>query len=166
MGVETKTLTLTYADILNIHKCFFDLFKIKGNIYYSFAIAKNIKVLEQIIDPIQTAISPHDDFKKYEELRKNICEKNCKRDINGEVLSHNGTYIFDDEILKIVNEQIEQLKEEYKTALIDRENQVNEYNIFLKEESTIQLCCIQFDHFPETVSPEEIYPLVNHELLI
>lgn len=167
MSVEMKTLEITYGDVLNIHKCLSDLYKVKGNVYFSFAIAKNIKATEQLIEPLQTSLEPLDDLKEFEVKRKEICEKYCEKDAMGQpIINPNSTYVIKPDNMDLVDEMVNKLKEEYTEAFKDRQKQIDDYNELLLETISVELCTISLEHFPEQISAEKLYALVEHELLV
>ena len=123
---------------------------------FAYALGKNLKTLASEIETFSSLITPSEEFKAFEEARKNQCETFCEKDENGEmVLIENNTQYKIDVTSEEWIAAYKELEAEYKDAIDARNKQIEDYNTFLTSESDIELHMISIDDVPENISVEE-----------
>lgn len=131
----------------------------------SYAIIKNIDVINDYVSIIQKKIEPTEEHRKYEEERISLCEKFCKKNELNELITitkSDGSQEYDIDIND--NNWIESLnllKKKYEKCIQDRNLQIESYNSFLNEQAEIKLHMISLDIIPDTVTVEIMDILKN-----
>jgi hypothetical protein len=163
---KKQTNTIVITDMKN-----FDLFIIAENLQamipalntlkgakLSYALTKNIKLIEDEINTIRKIVEPTDGFKAYDSARVQLCEKFCKKDENGELLKKtldNGSFEYDiDTDSAEWNAAINELKEKHETDINDRAAQIQKYNEILELDAEVKFHNVKLDNIPDEITPE------------
>jgi len=146
----------------------FDLYnKLQGLKYhsdkkmFSYALIKNIKMIESEISEVNGIIKPNDDFLQFEKERISICRLYSIKDENGEPIL-NGEE-FQIENMEEFSQKLIPMKEQYKDTLVRRQEQIDKYNSKLDEEIVMELVKVGPEDLPDAISPNEIedmYPIL------
>lgn len=128
---------------------------------FSYALIKNIKIIEDEIMKLNEVIKPEDRFKDFEQERIGICQKHCLKDENGNPIVHSDEYQIED--MNKFNEDLIPIKEKYIDVLQHRQSQINTYNFMLDEDVKLDFVKVGPNDLPESITPneiEDIYPIL------
>jgi len=104
----------------------------------TYAVVKNLKLLEAEVEAIQKASAPDEMFQEFESKRMGLIEEFSKKDENGQAITSplpgNSTLQrFELADKEGFDAKFEELCEEYKESMEAREKQVEDVNSFLDE---------------------------------
>lgn len=130
-----------------------------------YAIKKNKDLLKSEVDAVNEALNTNSKrFKEFEEKRMKIVAE-CAEKENGQF-----KFLPDGKSVTIKNDKIEYftksitvLREEYKEGLEERDNELKDFNNFIKEEVEIEVFKISNDIIPNDISQsayETLFPLI------
>ena len=123
---------------------------------FAYALNKNIKILNDEIATFTPLIETSEEFKTFENERKELCELHCERDENGEmILIENNTQYAIDITSKEWQSAYKELENKFETTIKERSKQIEDYGAFLLDESNISLHKIEIDNVPDNISVEE-----------
>lgn len=128
---------------------------------FSYALIKNIKLIEEEIKIQNDLIKPSKRFQDFEQERINICQSHAVRDENNKPILNGNEYQIKD--MEIFNSALIPIKEKYNDILIERQAQIEKYNIMLDENINIDLVKVGVDDLPDGITPnelEDIYPIL------
>lgn len=123
---------------------------------FNYAVSHNLRLCENVAKDIQKAISPTDDFKKFEEDMNKLREKYANKDEHGKLIKQtqqtsNGMMVFYD-IPDMSNPKSkfnvgsDKLKKEFQKTIDKREEQME----FLKKENAqVKLMMVDKDLLPK-----------------
>ena len=131
--------------------------EIKG-VKFAFTVLKNRKKLEGQVEedkPIfEEILKPSEGFKEYEEKRIGLCESHSEQDEEGKAITEGDKYKILD--LKLFNEELTSLTEEYNASVEDRKNQIEEYNNLMEEDISIEFQKLGFNDLPEELTEAQL----------
>ena len=159
--MKNKQVLELYQEIKNNK----DINNLKG-IKLSLLLLDNVEIIESFIKKLQESIKADSDYEAYENERVKLCEDNAEKDESGQPLTKkNGQYteyVIDqnDEF----NAKMNNLNLEYAEVIDKHNKKIDEYNLYLDEETTVELKKIDTALLPEDVSFKVINilkPLLN-----
>lgn len=142
----------------------FDLFKnlkklsnLKG-VKFSYAIAKNVVIVEREISAIDESLKPSEDFVKYEKERIELAKEYSEKDEKGnpKTTTKNKKEVFVMKDKTKFDKAFKKFQGTYKIVLDKRQKQVDEYLAFLDTDSDIELFKIKLSDVPEDISVEQM----------
>lgn len=152
---------MTNKKLIELYNGLLGITNLKG-VKFSYAVAKNINIIEREVDVLRTTTKESDDFKKYEAERIELCIKHAKKDPNGEPMIAGKQYLMEDFVA--FNVEFEALKETNKVLLGIRKAQFDDYNKLLEVENSIELFKINISEIPEDVTTAQmgvLYPIIT-----
>jgi hypothetical protein len=123
----------------------------------AYAVARNIKIIEDEIDIMGNMVKPNSDFIKYEKERTELATKHAKKDEKGKAIIENKEYILENK--EEFDKEFAILKEKHKEAIDFRTKQLEDFNKFAEEESKLEFYKINEDEIPETATVDDYYVL-------
>ena len=131
--------------------------EIKG-VKFAFTVLKNRKKLEGQLEEdksiFEEILKPSEGFKEYEEKRISLCESHSEQDEEGKAITEGDKYKILD--LKLFNEELTSLTEEYNASVEDRKNQIEEYNNLMEEDMSIEFQKLGFNDLPEELTEAQL----------
>jgi len=146
-------------ELINLYANLKELKELTG-VKFSYAIAKNIKIIENEIENINASLKQTKEEEEYNKKYKEICIKHSIKDDNGEpIVKREGnyeSYSFDNKELFDID--IENLRKENKEVLELIKEKEKNYNKFLNEEisNDIKLFKIELQYIPENITTEQM----------
>lgn len=125
---------------------------------FAYWVSKNKKRILEEIKTIESSNEPTEWYKEFDKERVELCKKFANKDENWEAKIVGKSYdIFDTDTF---NEELEKLREKYKSDLEEMEKKNKEYEELLKEESTIDFFEIKNEIIPEIVTAKQLDPIM------
>ena len=128
--------------------------KLKG-VKFAYAIAKNVKMLEEELAAIKKAIEPSEEFAKLDDKRIELAKKYADKK-NGNPVIKDGNFVMNDNKKERLEKELEKIKKANKKAYDERDKQVKEYNEFLEKESSFKPYMIDLNDVPAEITVEEM----------
>jgi len=125
----------------------------------AYGIAKNKSKVESEVKSIQEAqqkIQPAPEVLEFEEKRINLCKEAANKDDNGEPITIGPRFDIPVGAMPDFEKKIDELREEYKEALDQKEKNDEEWVELMKEEIEIDIHQIHIDMMPDTITPQQI----------
>jgi len=142
-----------------IGNVFATLEKVKGA-KFQYALIKNIDILQNEIKLIQSAAKPSESYSEYERLRVKLCEEFSAKDDQGQPKKRevgNGQTEYDiDTESEVWKTAIEDLKNQHKDVINERDEQIKNYNEMLDLESTIKFHLMKLEDIPNELDGEQM----------
>jgi len=145
-------------EILELYNKLKGLGDLKG-VKFSYAVAKNISLLEREVKIIQESIKPSPEYSEYQQKRASIAKENSKKDENGKAI----TFIDENESVNYAiadqskfDKEIEALQKKYKKSLDERDGQIKEFNELIETDTKIELHKIDIDDVPKDISVKQM----------
>jgi pyruvate/2-oxoacid:ferredoxin oxidoreductase beta subunit len=153
----TNQKIIELADALN---------KVKSlsGIRFAYAISKNINKVNSEIETFKERTNQSKEFQEYEKERIELVELHAKKDEKGKSIIVGNEYQIDNK--EAFDAQFEVLKEKHKEVIDARQKQIDDFNLFLKEESKIELHKVDYKDVPTNITVEQmsgILEIVNEE---
>lgn len=126
---------------------------LKG-VKFSYSLLKNKRKFEEEIKLFEEVIKPNEEYEKYEMKRISLCEIHAEKDEAGKPVILGDKYKLID--MNLFNEELEVLKSGYKDVIDERTRQINEYNLILEEEVSIDITKISFIDLPLDITPKQL----------
>jgi hypothetical protein len=149
-----KEKRITFINIYSVLK---ELENEKAPVRFSFAVVKNLKELQNEIEPLQKiTMQSIEENEKYESERKDIIEKFCEKDEKGKPKIENNQYKIPPGSMNGFNYEMEQLNVKYpevKENLDKREKEIQE---LIQEEIEVKLNKIHLKDLPESLTPKQV----------
>lgn len=119
----------------------------------SFAVAKNQAKIKHIIEALDEAKKPADEYIEYERKRYDLVKEHAHLDDSGNPKIVGNEYDIKKTKRKDFDKKVEELKSEYQEAIEEMTKKIEEYEELLREEVEINLHFLDMDYLPETLSP-------------
>lgn len=122
----------------------------------AYALARNRRKIQDIIDSIQEAAKPSEQFLEYDKKRNDIVVKHTKS--NGD-----GSSIIDHDNMR---RELDALEGVFDEVLKKEKEKQKEVSKLLKEEATIELYRMPLEAFPDTTTTDIIdglLPMLDHK---
>lgn len=121
---------------------------------FSYAMAKNKRVLIAEIEDLQKAVEMADEYNKYDKQRIELCEKFSKKDKNGEPAIVDNEYEIEDR--KTFDDALDALGTKHKEVIDERKKQIDDFNELLdKPINGVAFHKISHDDLPDNITPEQ-----------
>lgn len=124
----------------------------------SYAIIKNIDIINNHVNTIKSLIETSEEYINYEKDRNDLCIKYCKKNNLNELITitkEDGSQEYDIDINNDnwINE-MNALKNKYEKCIQDRNIQIEKYNYFLNQNAEIELYKFPLEDVPDNVNVE------------
>lgn len=144
-------------DLISLFNSLSELKKQMTGKVISFYVVKNIKILETEIEAIKTVVSPSQKRMEFENKKREILEKYCNRDENGNPIKTDNGYVFKSELQEILIKEFKDLDNQYEDII----KEIKDIEEFMNQDVEVELNEINLEHLPETVSGELIEGLFS-----
>lgn len=119
---------------------------------------KNRKKLELKVEEdrsiFEEILKPSDSLKEYEDKRIELCVSHSEKKENGEPIIENEKYKIID--VKLFENELQSLSDEYKDALNDRKSQIEEYNKLMLDDVVVDFDKVKFEDLPADISENQL----------
>lgn len=129
---------------------------LKGSVKFSYAVAKNFKLINDEVDIIRDLVKPSPEFEAFDNARNGICAKFAEKDEGGNPIIMNGEYKIKVEDISDFNKSMNVLMEESKDVIAVRTKQLEDYNSLIGEDVELSLHKIKLSSIPDGVSPAQM----------
>lgn len=131
---------------------------------FAFTISRNKQMIKPMVNKVNELAKMSELFKEFDKKRVEINEKYATKDENGKSIMKDERFEIPEDKKEDFEKEIEALKEEYKEAIKEREEQKNNVEAYLKEETELELKPIPLSMIPDDINVDEmeiIEPLVE-----
>jgi len=129
--------------------------KLKG-IKFVYAVARNRKLLEPEVMPLQTAMEPDEKFVEFEQKRIQLCERLADKTTQGTPIRELGSFRIIEHRAEF-DKALAELRTQYKDAVDGRINQEQEYEKMLDEEvEGIKFHKIKMGDVPSDITAQQL----------
>ena len=153
------------GDLLNLWYIFEGLKFKKQNVKFSYFVAKNKIKMKSEVDALTEAQEAPEVFKAYDGKRADLAAEMADRVADtDQPLVDNGQYVIKarkDEFDK----QLAELKEEYKSVIEDRAEQVEKFKELLDEEVKFDGHKIKLGDIPQEIEPSVLEAFIAVDLI-
>jgi hypothetical protein len=143
---------MTKHDLMNLWECFGLLLRVKANVKFSYAIAKNKRIIKPEVEAIQDALKPSPEFLIYDQERASLAKAHADMDSDGKPIIENQSFQIT-ETLDEFNEKWDALKADHAEAIAARDVQLKEGEDLLKEDFSFEPFQIDLKNFPDEIEP-------------
>lgn len=144
-------------DILSLYKGLNSLGGLRG-VKFTYAVAKNIRVLHDEITSLEKAVEADEQFQEYDKKRVELAKEHAQKDEKGEPKVENSQFVLEDQ--KAFEKEHALLRDEYADTIAKRENQLAEYKELLEEDVAVELHKINISQVPDDISTEQMYAIL------
>lgn len=155
-------MKITRKKLFGIKDVFDRLSTERTNVLFHYNVAKNKRIIEAELSSLNEAKQLDEDvidrLKTYESKRVELCKENCLKNENDEPLVIDNRFEFNEEGKKAFNEKLKEISEseEFKSALISREELEKEYENLLSEEVELPLIKFELNKLPTELLGSDI----------
>lgn len=142
-------MKITRKNLFAIKEVFDRLSTEKTNVLFHYNVAKNKRIIEAELDSLKEAKQLDENviskLKSYESKRVELCKEYCLKNEDDEPIILDNRFEFNEEGKEAFNNKLKELSEseDFKPALIAREQLEEQYEELLNEE--VELPLIKFD---------------------
>ncbi len=155
MNVKKRDLIILQQGIVAVADLFGD------NVRFSYAIAKNDKLIAPEVEAINKTLQATPEFSEYETKRVDLVKTYAKKD-NGEAMMANNNFLFDTpEKKKECEDAVAEFKKPYVEVLGKRDEQIKQYNELLDEPSEVKLYMLNENDLPRTITPAQLARIIT-----
>jgi predicted RNA-binding protein len=113
---------------------------------FAYAVFKNKQLIDNKLSEVDFIKNVSPQIVEYEEKRVQLCEEFAKKDSNGKSIIENDLYVIDNkEMFKV---KMDDLLNEYKPFVEERQKQIEIFNNKMNEESKIEFVKIKKEQIP------------------
>lgn len=113
---------------------------------FAYAVFKNKQLIDNKLSEVDFIKNVSPQIVEYEEKRVQLCEELAKKDSNGKSIIENDLYVIDNkEMFKV---KMDDLLNEYKLFVEERQKQIEIFNNKMNEESKIEFVKIKKEQIP------------------
>ena len=126
---------------------------------FAYCVAKNVEKLTAECKLLEKQMEPSDKFKEYETKRIGLVSKYCDKNEDGSPkLTPESTFVFDggNTAPKGLIDEIDVLRSSYDTEIIERNKQVEDFNILLSDESDFVPSKIKNEFLPDDITVAQV----------
>jgi hypothetical protein len=152
------------STVLKLWKVFGQLEGLKHDVRFSYFLAKNKRDIKAEIEMMEEAQKPSVAFMEYENNRVRLAQGMADKDVNGSPKIYNGQYIINDK-KDDFEKEMKKLKTKFKKAVIDREQQVKEYNDMLDDNINLSLTKININRLPSQIEASVLEVFLEASLI-
>ena len=124
-----------------------------------YAVARTKAKLKPEIEALDEALKPDAAFRKYEEKRMELCRKHAQKDTNGSPMVQGNEFFFGDSRAAFDAEMV-LLQEEFTGAIEDRKRQIEDYNISMLENISVEIYPVAEADVPADASVRQVEVLI------
>lgn len=131
---------------------------------FTFTITRNKQAIKPMVKKVNELATMSDSYKEFDLKRVEINNKYAEKDESGKAKMQDERFVIPEDKKEDFEKEIEALKEEYKEAIKEREEQKNNVEAYLKEETELELKPIPLSMIPDDINVDEmeiIEPLVE-----
>lgn len=150
----------TKRDLGNLYQGLLSVESLTGA-KFSYAVARNIKLLEPEMESLKKAGSMSKDFADYEMKRIEIAEKYAYKD-DGKARIKDDKYEIEDK--KSFEAELAALQKDNEKVIADRKHQLTEFKELLDSEIEIELFTIPAEYVPDSINTKQmadILPIIK-----
>lgn len=147
-------MNITNEKILSLVEKFKKLQVLTG-VKFSYAINKNFEKLKQEANLIYKTVEPYEEFLPVIEKIRKIQGKYSKKE-NGKDVIKNNEYVIDESKRQEYEAELKKIEEDNKEVWDKRQQQLDNFNKFLKEKSTFEPYKIKIKDIPENITVEQM----------
>jgi len=154
------------GDLLNLWYIFEGMKHQKQSVKFSYFVAKNKIKLKGEVDALNEAQTASETFKAYDQSRANLAAEMADR-IPGttDPLINDGQYVIN-ERKEEFDKQLDELKEKFKDAIEEREQQLESIKELLDEEKEFDGHKIHMDEIPDSIEPGVMEAFIVADLIM
>jgi hypothetical protein len=152
------------VDILNLWHALENLKGKKGNIHFSYFIAKNRLKIKDEIDSINEAQDSSDEFKEYDKKRSALAESFAEKGNDGKPVIKNNQYVIQDR--EKFEKELDKVKSKYKKVISEREEQLQKLRGFLDEDIDFVGHKIELGYLPPDIEPLFLEVMMVVDLIV
>lgn len=143
------------VDLFRLREGLNSVSNLKG-VKFAYVVLKNKKFLEEEIEALQKSIEMSLPFQEFERKRIGLCEQFSDKNSDGSPIIVNNAYSIPER--EAFEKEVAELKNQYLEAVLERENQLREYDKLLKEESDVlsKLAKVKIEHVPDDISATQL----------
>lgn len=148
-------------DVIKLNNALGVVGKLIG-VKFAYAVNRNINVLKPIMESIQKAVAPKEEYEAYEKGRISLAEKMATKGKDKKPLIENNQYVLDD--TEAFDKELKKLQTIHKKAIDDRKQQEKEAEKLAEEEVKVELFKVKMSDIPPMISVEQmagIYQLIE-----
>jgi len=154
------------GDLLNLWYILEGLKHQKQNVKFSYFVAKNKLAIKGEFDALNEAQDASEAFKLYDtkraELAAGMADKIPGTD---QPMTANGQYVIKEK-KDDFEKSLDELKEQYKTVIEDRQKQLDAFKELLDEETEFKGHAIKLENLPGDIEPTIIEGLLAVDLIL
>jgi len=155
---QLKTVRMKNSEAVTIYNGLPLLGGLKGP-KFTYAVARTKSNLTKVIEALTESLESPEDYKEYEKLRTELCEKHAEKDDTNSAIIKAGKYVLQDN--EAFDKDLEALKEEHKAAVDAREEQVKGYEELLKEETSFKYYVVKQENLPQEISQAQMDVIIQ-----
>lgn len=146
------------SKILELSRALNGVGRLSG-VAFSYAVAKNIRLIQPEIEALQKAIEPSKEFSEYDQEREKLAIKHAKKDEKGNPVIENNQYVLEDK--EAFDKEFEKLKEKNKEVLAGRTKQAEDFDKLLLEEVEVKLYKVKLENIPKEITTAEMNSILD-----
>jgi len=152
-------MKLIKRDLLRLNNAISAIEGRKFSVRFSYLLAKNKIQLKDEISALNELKMASDDFKEYDSERAKLALKHADRNPDGSPKIDNQEFLI---TIKAgaFQEAIAKLKEDFEEAIIERNEQLKDFEEILNEETTYDGATIDYKDIPDDIEPVVIEVLL------
>lgn len=151
--INNKKMKLTGNQLMNLQVWLYESADNKGE-KFSYAIAKNISVVDAKIKEIKSIKEKTKAYAKFDEKRAKLAEKFAEKGQDGKPLIANGNYVITTK-RKEFDKAFKEFSKDHKDVLDAYKKQLKDYNKALKKEFEVDLHLIKREDLSEDITANQ-----------
>ncbi|OGW36134.1 MAG: hypothetical protein A2X58_08625 [Nitrospirae bacterium GWC2_56_14] len=126
---------------------------------FAYAIAKNIKLVEDECNLLRGLTKPNDAFMEYNGKREALAQKYCEKNEDNTPKTNDNEYVMGVGKLKFKQEH-SALLIEYADAIAEYNSKLADFNALLEENADIELFKISSELLPDAITPKHVVAIM------
>lgn len=130
---------------------------------FSYALVRTKDILKRELQILEDSFKEKETFNEFEAKRIELATKLCEKNEAGEPDVEQNKFKFSSDNDVTFKAELKKLQEEYKEALDERSQQIDNFNKMLAEPVSYEVHKIAFVDVPEDISQEQmeiLYPMI------
>ncbi|MCK5611917.1 hypothetical protein KAR91_59150 [Candidatus Pacearchaeota archaeon] len=154
------------GDLLRLHNAITLLEGRQYSVKFSYGIAKNKVVIRDEITALEEARKSSEAFNEYENKRVTLAREYADKDENGSPKIQDNSFVLTTN-KELFEKEFEELKDQYKDELVEREKQIKDFEELLEETvDDYEGMKINFKDIPENIDPTIMECFIIADLII
>ncbi len=156
-------MEMTKEKIIQMWNILSEIGNEKTNVKFSYAIARNLNIIEPEVKALTKAQEISKEYKEYDAKRLEICREMAKKDEDGNPIMKDGVGNpipkggeFDIEDRPTFDKKIEKLQKKNKEAIDMQKNRIEQFNDLIKETIEIDFYSVKIEHVPDDIKPNHL----------